>query len=105
MLTLLAFKRETPTTGVIEFIEQLRDTAKRHRIRCPSCGWQPAPSSRWSCVDTGAPENFSAGCGHAWNTFETKGRCPGCSYQWRHTACLQCQAWAKHEDWYTAEDE
>jgi predicted amidophosphoribosyltransferase len=105
MVTFLLLKPEAPKTGVIEFIERLRETAKRHRVRCPSCGWQPAPSSRWSCVPTGAPEHFPDGCGAAWHTFETRGRCPGCSHQWRYTACLQCHAWAKHDDWYTVEDD
>jgi hypothetical protein len=101
----MLLKRETPKTGVIEFIEQIRNTANRHRIRCPACGWQPSPSSRWTCVPTGVPENFQGGCGETWNTFQTKGRCPGCSHQWQYTACLQCQTWSKHEEWYTAEDD
>ena len=43
---------------------------------------------------------FAGGCNMSWNTFDTKGRCPGCSHQWRHTSCLKCQAWSPHDDWY-----
>jgi hypothetical protein len=70
------------------------------RIRCPHCGWQPHRSDRWCCLPAGAPEHFSGGCGESWNTFDTHGRCPGCAYQWRNTACLSCKHWSPHEDWY-----
>ena len=66
------------------------------RIRCPECQWQPAPQDTWCC----AP-----GCGHVWNTFETRGLCPGCAKQWTHTACLRCNAWPLHEAWYEREDD
>jgi predicted amidophosphoribosyltransferase len=61
------------------------------RIRCPRCEWQPGKDDRWRC---------DPGCGHAWNTFETRGRCPSCGKQWRETACFQCNAWSPHDDWY-----
>ena len=70
------------------------------RIRCPACQWQPPRRSRWNCVSMGPPENFSAGCGHSWDTFDTRGNCPGCSYQWQHTTCLSCHATSPHDDWY-----
>ena len=105
VMALLAFKRDDPTRGVIDIVAHMRDTAKRHRIRCPACGWQPDKSARWLCVETGAPEHFSPGCGTAWNTFDTRGRCPGCSHQWQWTACLHCSAWARHDDWYTPEED
>jgi hypothetical protein len=105
MMPLLAFKREDPTRGDVKIVERLRDTARRHKIRCPSCGWQPGESARWFCADTDAPEYFSPGCGTAWNTFTTRGLCPGCSQQWTWTACLQCGSWSKHEEWYVPEDD
>jgi hypothetical protein len=52
----------------------------------------------------GAPEFFDGGCGHAWNTFETGGRCPGCRYQWRFTSCLSCGVASPHLEWYDADD-
>jgi len=70
------------------------------RIRCPLCGWQPSASCRWSCVRVNTPEPFFMGCGTVWNTFLTRGRCPGCSHQWRWTSCLRCAGWSLHEDWY-----
>lgn len=69
-------------------------------IRCPLCGWRPQKSSRWFCTNCPYPENFSDGCGTAWNTFDTGGICPGCGHQWQWTACLQCWQWSPHEAWY-----
>lgn len=69
-------------------------------IRCPHCQWRPAPSSRWCCDATGAPEPFFESCGTVWNTFSTHGRCPGCGHQWLWTSCLQCGQWSLHVDWY-----
>jgi hypothetical protein len=52
-----------------------------------------------------SPEPPFKGCGTVWNTFLTKGRCPGCSHQWRWTSCLQCQQWSLHDDWYEKPDD
>jgi hypothetical protein len=60
-------------------------------IRCPLCEWQPQPEDRWSC----AP-----GCGTVWNTFWTRGLCPGCSQQWSVTQCLACKGVSLHRKWY-----
>lgn len=59
------------------------------KIRCPKCGYRPKRSDRWSCT-----------CGHMWNTFDTRGVCPGCDAKWRDTACPSCHQWSLHEDWY-----
>lgn len=61
------------------------------RIRCPRCAWEPRHHDRWSC---------HPGCGTSWNTFDTRGRCPGCGRQWLETACLACHRWSPHLDWY-----
>ena len=58
-------------------------------IRCPQCNWTPRTKSLWSCK-----------CGHHWNTFDTRGLCPGCGYQWEITGCLQCGAMSPHLEWY-----
>jgi hypothetical protein len=73
------------------------------RIRCPLCRWQPRAESRWYCTDAGAPHYFYHGCGTAWNTFETRGRCPGCGHQWTWTDCLSCGGCSPHEEWYEVE--
>ncbi|MBS1796282.1 MAG: hypothetical protein JSS81_20690 [Acidobacteria bacterium] len=70
------------------------------RIRCPLCRWQPTAESRWCCASSGEPENFDGGCYTVWNTFETRGRCPGCNHQWRWTICPRCHGWSLHNDWY-----
>jgi len=69
-------------------------------IRCPQCGWRPDGSSRWCCEAGDSPEPFFRGCGTVWNTFATRGCCPGCSHEWLWTSCLRCEGWSPHEDWY-----
>jgi hypothetical protein len=82
-----------------------RDKAKKFsRVRCPLCKWRPKSSSRWYCGDCEYPEYFFEGCGTAWNTFTTRGLCPGCGHQWRWTICLSCQRWSPHEEWYEDQD-
>jgi DNA-directed RNA polymerase subunit RPC12/RpoP len=75
------------------------------RIRCPACRWRPRASDRWVCGDRGHPEYFYSGCWTCWNTFDTRGLCPGCGHQWRWTCCLSCHEWSLHEDWYEKDDE
>jgi hypothetical protein len=93
-------KRES-TLDVDTTIDEHLDTHEgRARVRCPLCVWRPPESSRWCCLRTPSPEGFFGGCGTMWNTFSTRGRCPGCRYQWRWTKCLRCSGWSRHEDWY-----
>ena len=84
--------------GAVDEMDE--DEAAGGRVRCPLCGWRPAPTSLWVCADCGHPEYFYGGCGHVWNTFETRGICPGCGHRWRWTSCLYCAGWSLHEDWY-----
>jgi len=63
----------------------------RAQIHCPKCGWRPAAEDRWVCTEA---------CGTVWNTFWTRGVCPGCSVQWPQTQCLQCAQFSSHETWY-----
>jgi hypothetical protein len=58
-------------------------------IRCPQCKWTPRTKNLRSCK-----------CGHHWNTFDTRGLCPGCGHQWEITGCLQCGAMSPHAEWY-----
>src|SRR5213592_635101 len=91
-------------TGSSGEIPEIKDKEKEDLlfagIRCPLCRWRPVRASRWMCVSVGEPENFFDGCGTRWNTFETRGLCPGCSHQWIWTACLSCHRASPHEDWY-----
>ncbi len=75
------------------------------RIRCPLCKWRPAASDLWCCWECWYPERFFDGCGMEWNTFTTRGLCPGCGHQWYWTICLSCNDWSRHEDWYTRDKE
>jgi hypothetical protein len=79
---------------VIAKKDPLLSTRDGGRIRCPKCSWEPGREDRWCC---------DPGCGHVWNTFETRGRCPACDKQWRDTVCLRCQMWSLHDDWYVEE--
>lgn len=97
--------------GLADILRRATDKAAKSdepdeggRIRCPKCEWTPTASSQWFCAPAGPPENFSAGCGTAWNTFETRGTCPGCQHAWTYTACLQCGQWSLHEDWYQKDE-
>jgi hypothetical protein len=58
-------------------------------IKCPKCNWEHDWKEHWMCT-----------CGHFWDTFTTRGRCPSCGYQWKHTACPSCSKWSRHLDWY-----
>jgi hypothetical protein len=89
----------TPEQIILDVPERDDEDALRG-IRCPRCRWHPTPSSRWCCNCGGTPEPFFEACGMVWNTFLTRGRCPGCSHQWRWTSCLQCGQSSLHEDWY-----
>lgn len=104
----VAFRRRQPGDPV--FTRTPKDDADGgatagRRIRCPQCGWQPSRSSRWSCAPVGPPENYPAGCGTIWNTFDTGGRCPGCDHTWEWTSCLSCLGWSRHLEWYEDEDD
>jgi hypothetical protein len=99
--TLLELKKSDSTKFDLEIVEKLEDAPTDFsKIRCPVCAWQPRPFDRWVCTDVAAPEFFFAGCGCSWNTFATRGHCPKCSHQWRHTSCFRCGQMSLHEDWY-----
>jgi hypothetical protein len=87
-----------PTIG--EQVEQEKHEKTSTGIRCPLCGWRPKPSSRWCCDVGGTPEPPFTACGTIWNTFSTRGRCPGCDHQWQWTSCLACHRPSRHADWY-----
>jgi len=60
-------------------------------VRCPSCKWRPSRTDTWAC---------SPGCGEIWNTFATRGECPGCQRFWAQTQCRKCGVWSDHDAWY-----
>jgi hypothetical protein len=61
------------------------------QILCPKCGWRPSAEDRWECTPR---------CGTVWNTFWTRGVCPGCAVTWPQTQCHECQQFSPHEAWY-----
>ena len=66
-------------------------------IYCPACRWRPGSEARWQCT--------MRDCDTVWNTFWTRGVCPGCAYQWRNTQCLVCLEFSPHESWYHFPDD
>ena len=60
-------------------------------IRCPACKWRPSRTDTWAC---------NPGCGEVWNTFATRGECPGCQRRWVNTQCTRCGVWSEHDAWY-----
>jgi hypothetical protein len=82
------------TPELEKLLQELTGGVRRRRIRCPLCRWQPTRASRWCC----GPD-----CRHSWNTFDTGGRCPACSKQWKVTQCLACHRYSPHEAWYEKE--
>jgi hypothetical protein len=96
------FQRSREPEETLDEASQLNDEEPGLKsIRCPQCRWQPNASSRWVCAECGPPEYFYNACGTCWNTFTTRGLCPGCGHQWRWTLCLMCWQWSLHEDWYS----
>jgi hypothetical protein len=73
-------------------------------IRCPLCQWRPTSSSEWLCDPRGTPEPPFPACGAVWNTFATRGQCPGCGHQWHWTTCHRCGVCSPHADWYDVSD-
>jgi len=97
----LALLKQKPAQDDLAMIVPIPDDERAFEsIRCPLCAWRPAASSRWCCESADSPEPFFQGCGTVWNTFATRGRCPGCDHQWGWTSCLRCHGWSVHEDWY-----
>lgn len=100
-MSLQLLQKSAPTFGLAADEGTRRDEEDGFTgIRCPQCNWRPSESSRWCCDNTGTPEPPFQACGTIWNTFSTKGRCPGCSHQWLWTSCLRCQEASLHEAWY-----
>ena len=60
-------------------------------IYCPGCKYRPHHEDRWACTPS---------CGTSWNTFWTRGVCPGCGHKWQVTQCPACNTSSPHEAWY-----
>lgn len=58
-------------------------------VSCPQCSYQPAEDDTWLCD-----------CGHEWNTFATRGRCPACGKTHQATGCPACDSASDHSAWY-----
>jgi hypothetical protein len=61
-------------------------------VACSGCGTPPAAGWLWQC----APD----GCGGAFDTFASRGRCPHCSAQFAWTHCLLCRRVFAHQAFY-----
>ena len=100
-MSLQLLRRDKQTSGpAIDEITKRDQEDVFAGIRCPRCNWRPSGSSLWCCDCKGTPEPVFESCGTIWNTFSTRGRCPGCSHQWLWTSCLRCRDASLHESWY-----
>jgi hypothetical protein len=99
-LLLLLLKNDLVSRRLATEIADLERDDEVQGVRCPLCAWRPTAASRWCCWWGDGPEPYFAACGAEWNTFTTRGRCPGCQHQWQWTSCLHCGEWSPHEDWY-----
>jgi hypothetical protein len=98
MLELL--KDDGATREIVITRERPDEDERFSAIRCPRCDWRPDASSRWQCAGSGTPEAPFHGCGTVWNTFLTRGVCPGCEHPWQWTSCHRCHEWSPHDEWY-----
>lgn len=98
-------KGSMPSHGDVETVIRKSTDESTPRIRCPLCHWQPTRASRWCCEVAGTPEPSFEGCRTVWNTFDTRGQCPGCAHQWIWTTCHRCEGASLHEDWYEEDDD
>ena len=100
-LSLLLLRSDKPTLGpTTDEVTEHEQKDVFAGIRCPKCQWRPSGSNLWRCDCKGTPEPVFDACGTIWNTFSTRGRCPGCQHQWLWTGCLHCQEASLHEAWY-----
>jgi Zn-dependent protease len=60
---------------------------------CPNCGESAPAGEFWQCGH----------CGTKFDTFVTRGRCPGCGAWYLETACPHCQASNHVDGWYRPE--
>jgi len=79
---------------ILRLLNWPRTFVKKPEIYCPLCKWRPATGDRWVCT------RKIGGCGTSWNTFDTRGICPECSWQWHITQCRSCKQFSPHEAWY-----
>lgn len=86
---LVADIRELADTFAAEDAYRQATRSAVEPVACPQCSYQPADDDVWQCD-----------CGHLWNTFATKGRCPACSKTHDTTACPACDAASEHNAWY-----
>ena len=100
---MMLFKDSRHTEQIVIAVTRSDEDDEFEGIRCPHCRWRPSSTDRWCCYSNGGPEPPFRSCGSSWNTFSTKGRCPGCGHQWEWTLCLRCLEWARHVDWYERE--
>ena len=94
--------KKSPLPGVITDLERRpddEDTVRRHPMPAVQMAADAFERVVCICNASDTPEPFFEGCGTTWNTFSTRGRCPGCAHQWRWTSCLRCEGWSLHDDW------
>jgi Zn-dependent protease len=73
---------------------RLERLPRHEHCRCPGCGKSPPRGEFWQCEH----------CVTRFDTFATRGRCPGCGAWYLETACPHCHALHHVDVWYRPED-
>ena len=102
----MAYKKTPETEEILE--NPAKGRSGRNRFRTDSLPVVQLVADALRAVGTAPtrtrPNIFTMVVIRAWNTFETRGKCPDCAHQWRWTSCLRCEGWSRHEDWYVKKD-
>ena len=69
---------------------RLERLPRHEHCACPGCGEAPPRGAYWQCEH----------CVTRFDTFETRGRCPGCGAWYLETACPHCHASNHVDAWY-----
>jgi len=68
-------------------------------VSCPKCGWEPDEKDIWVCDE----------CKTRWNTFQTRGKCPGCGKVFIDTQCSKqkggCGELSLNAEWFQLVDQ
>ena len=72
---------------------RLAKLPRRQGFACPSCRTAPPLGPFWKC----------GACGQSFDTFETRGVCPGCAHEYPVTMCLDCSEQRPMTEWAAAD--
>ena len=78
---------------VSRYMIQLENLPRHRECTCPSCGISPPAGPFWACEH----------CATHFDTFRTRGKCPGCGAWYLETACPHCRTQHHIDQWFAAQ--